>query len=181
MSWCQVLDALCKRFGALLKSRQAAELPNAQNIANTIWALSELKFAPADELAMSMRLGLRPLPEEPYVFGDTKLCAALNQLQLPFKAKVCIQNYWADAVLESESIEAQAIILRLRNPSYIRNIPGRLTGRAAFSAHLLAKQGRLVELPRQMTRDTMTVERLADYLKPILTAAAGGSLDAYRS
>ena len=50
----QVLDALCKRFGALLKSRQAAELPNAQNIANTIWALSELKFAPADELAISM-------------------------------------------------------------------------------------------------------------------------------
>ena len=62
-------------------------------------------------------MGLRPLPEEPYVFGDTKLCAALHQLQLRFKAKVCIQNYWADAVLESESIEAHAIILRLRNPS----------------------------------------------------------------
>jgi len=256
----EVLDALCKRFGALLKSRQAAELPNAQSTANTVWALSELNYAPADELAMSMvgrmvtlcrlpgqqptaqaisnallacaelgvpvkqadidslvsflftlnrhqiaqqdygntawslavlgnlrpeslldhlyaesfsqgelsqlevsqltprlgqmyeasyslqpppsapayhhsawsslqgklhRLRLRPLPDKPSVFGDTKLCTALKQLQLSFKSQVCIQKYWADAVLESRSIEAQAIILRLRRPSYIRNVPGR--------------------------------------------------------
>ena len=71
------------------------------------------------------RLGLIPLPENPYVFGNKKLRTALDEVQLPFKAKVCIQNYWADAVLESKSIEAQAIILRLRNPSYIKNAPGR--------------------------------------------------------
>lgn len=126
-------------------------------------------------------MGLIPLPENPYVFGNKKLRTALDEVQLPFKAKVCIQNYWADAVLESKSIEAQAIILRLRNPSYIKNAPGRLTGRAAFSIDLLAKQGWLVELPGQTTHDTITVKQLADYLEPILTAAAGGSLDAYRS
>jgi hypothetical protein len=31
-----------------------------------------------------------------------------------------------------------------------------------------------------MANDTITVKQLADYLEPILTAAAGGSLDAYR-
>ena len=50
----EVLDALCKRFSALLNSRQTCELPDAQNIANTLWALSKLKHAPSDELAMSM-------------------------------------------------------------------------------------------------------------------------------
>jgi len=45
---------LCQRFGVLLKSSQAAELPIAQNIANTMWALSKLKHALSDELAMSM-------------------------------------------------------------------------------------------------------------------------------
>ena len=57
----------------------------------------------------------------------------------------------------------------------------RLTGHAAFSIHLLARQGRLVGLPGQVTHDITTVKHLADYLEPILTAAAGGSLDAYRS
>ena len=56
----------------------------------------------------------------------------------------------------------------------------RLTGRAVFRAHLLAQQGRLVDVPHQMASNAVTVEQLADYLKPILTAAAGGSLDAYR-
>ncbi len=45
---------------------------------------------------------------------------------------------------------------------------------------MLAKQGRLIDVPYQMTSDNITVEQLADYLEPILTAAAGGSLDAYR-
>ena len=49
-----VLDALCQHFGALLKSDQAAELPDAQSIANTMWALSKLRHAPSNELAMSM-------------------------------------------------------------------------------------------------------------------------------
>ena len=50
----EVWDALCWRSDVLLKSRQAAELPNQQNVANTMWALSELKYAPSDELPMSM-------------------------------------------------------------------------------------------------------------------------------
>ena len=56
----------------------------------------------------------------------------------------------------------------------------RLTGRAVFSTHLLARQGQLVDVPLNMTSDIITVEQLADYLEPMLTAAAGGSLDAYR-
>ena len=50
-----------------------------------------------------------------------------------------------------------------------------------FSIHQLAKQGRLVDVPPEMINDTNTVKQLADYLKPVLTAAAGGSLDAYRN
>ncbi len=48
-----------------------------------------------------------------------------------------------------------------------------------FRSHLLAKQGRLVDIPQQMA-STVTVAQLAEYLEPILTAAAGGSLDPYR-
>jgi len=46
-----------------------------------------------------------------------------------------------------------------------------------FRSHLLAKQGRLIDVPQEMA---ITVEQLADYMKPVLTAAAGGSLDVYR-
>ena len=259
----EVLDALCHRFGALLKSSRAAEIPNAQSSANTMWALSKLKHAPSDELAMSMvgrmvalcrvpgqhpkpqessnvllacaqlrlqvkqadsailadfvlsldkrqvgkqecantawslaimghlhqdqfsqllellspssaahgdmsnglrlkiselgqlyqaldwlhpassapaqqqkawsspqgkmhRLGPRPAPGKPNISGNNKLCAALNQLQLPFKAVVSIQScHWMDAVLESQDNQAEAIMLRLFTADYIKNIPGR--------------------------------------------------------
>ncbi len=50
----QLIDSLCKRFGVLLKSCQADELPSVQSIATTISALNKLRFAPANELAMSM-------------------------------------------------------------------------------------------------------------------------------
>jgi len=56
-----------------------------------------------------------------------------------------------------------------------------LTGRATFRNHLLAKQGRLVDVFDKLTSDTITVKQLAEYLEPMLTAAAGGSLDAYRN
>jgi len=45
----------------------------------------------------------------------------------------------------------------------------------------MAKQGQLVNVPHKMTSDSITVKQLADYLEPILIAAAGGSLNAYRS
>ncbi len=44
----------------------------------------------------------------------------------------------------------------------------------------MAKQGQLVDIHQNMTSDVITVKQLADYLEPLLTAAAGGSLDAYR-
>ncbi len=43
----------------------------------------------------------------------------------------------------------------------------------------MAKQGRLVDVPHRMVSDVITVKQLAEYLEPILTAAAVGSLDAY--
>jgi len=81
----EVLDALCQRFGVLLKRRQAAELPDAHNIANTMWALSKLKHDPSDELAMSMvgRMvalcclpGQQPKPQE--VSNVLLACAELS-------------------------------------------------------------------------------------------------------
>ncbi|KAA6421480.1 MAG: hypothetical protein FRX49_08424 [Trebouxia sp. A1-2] len=313
----KALDALCGRFGVLLRSHQHNELPSAQSIAITMWALSRLKYAPSDELAMSMvgrmaalchtpkqqplpqdisnvllacaelsipvkqtdidslvhlllskplhqvgeqhytntawslavlgclhnqvldkmvdqlsvpspgqantsmpsplkdtglgqlyqaldwlqppssapalqheawsslqgklhRLGSRPAPTKRFLSGNGKLCSALKQLELTFTGRVSLQSYWVDAVLESQGNKAQPIILTLSNPNYIRNSLGRSTGRAVFRAHLLAKQGRLVDVPQEMASNAITVEQLADYLEPILTVAAGGSLDAYR-
>ncbi|KAL0039257.1 hypothetical protein WJX79_000394 [Trebouxia sp. C0005] len=76
-------------------------------------------------------------------------------------------------VLESQGNKAQPIILTLSNPNYIRNSLGRSTGRAVFRAHLLAKQGRLVDVPQEMASNAITVEQLADYLEPILTYGRG--------
>ncbi len=258
----EVLDALCQRFNVLLSNRQAVKLPDAQNIANTLWALSKLKHAPSDEVAMSMvgrmvalchlpgqqpmpqaisnvlvacaelsvpvkqadtdslasyflrsdrrqgnqqaytntawslavighlcqtqfalvldqmlvlsgspvlrsapslvtdaeltqlyqaldwlqphssapapqqlawsslqgklhRLGPRPVPDKPTLHGIRKLSAALNQLQLPFKAVVVVQSYWVNAIVHSQDNTAQPIILRLSTSDYITNVPGR--------------------------------------------------------
>ncbi|KAL0028064.1 hypothetical protein WJX77_004303 [Trebouxia sp. C0004] len=289
----KALDALCERFDVLLRSQELAELPSAQSIAITMWALSKLKYAPSDELAASMvgrvvalchipkqqpvpqdisnvllacaelslpvkqsdidillclllgrqqhhvaeqhytntawslavlgclhsqlldtlidqlsvpsprqakistpsplkevglgqlyqaldwlqppsspsahqhepwsslqgklhKLGPRPAPTKRYLCGNGKLCAALKQLQLPFRSIVSIQSYLADAVVTSPGNKAQPIILTLSNPDYITNIPGRLTGRAVFRTHLLAKQGRLVDVPHDMANEAIT-------------------------
>ena len=50
----ELIDSLCKRFGMLLKSCQADEVPNAHSIATTISALSKLRYAPSKELAKIM-------------------------------------------------------------------------------------------------------------------------------
>ncbi len=259
----KTLDALCERFGVLLRSHQAADLPTAQSIAGFMWALRKMKYAPSQELAFSLmgrmvalccppekkpmpaqissvllacaqlrlpvaqtdietlvsmllnynqhlvdeqtytniawslaligclhnqlfdtfldQLSLPSIghaevlmpspsrkaklhqlyqaltwlqpspsasahqheawsslqgklhklgPKPTYIFkhhsGDNgKLCSALNQLQLSFRAKVVIQSYGADAVLESQGNEAQPIILTLGRPDCITNIPGR--------------------------------------------------------
>jgi len=71
------------------------------------------------------RLGPRPTPIKRYLKDNGQLCGALQQLQLSFRARVVIQSYWADAVLESQGNKAQPIILTLSNPDYISNFPGR--------------------------------------------------------
>ena len=84
-----VLDVLCQRFGVLLKSRQAVELPTAQNIANTVWALSKLKHAPSDELAMSMvgrMVALCHVPrQQPTPQAISNVLLACAELGLPVK------------------------------------------------------------------------------------------------
>ncbi len=254
----KALDALCERFGVLLRSHQAAERPSAQSIASFMWALSKIKYAPSQELAMSMvgrmvslrclprknmsaligcvllacaqlrllvkqtdieslvsqvlsssqhqvdeqahtntawslavlgwlhnqlfdtlldrlslpaaevsvpsrledaglgqlyqaldwlqpspsasaneqeawsslqgklrKLGPRPTPTTRYHGINSKLCSALEELQLSFRAKVVMQSYGADAVIESQGNKAQPIILSLGGQEYIKNRLGR--------------------------------------------------------
>jgi len=71
------------------------------------------------------RLGPRPAPTKRYLKGNGKLCSALKQLELTFRARASIQSYWADAVLESQGNKAQPIIVTLSNPDHIRNSLGR--------------------------------------------------------
>ncbi|KAL0025375.1 hypothetical protein WJX79_002212 [Trebouxia sp. C0005] len=47
----------------------------------------------------------------------------------------------------------------LGRPDYIRNNPGRLTGRALFRSHLLARQGQLTDIPYKLTSDIITYSR----------------------
>jgi len=85
----EVLDALCKHFEVLLKSRQAVELPNAQSIANTMWALSKLRHAPSDELGMSMvgrMVALCRVPrQQPSPQAISNVLLACAKLGLPAK------------------------------------------------------------------------------------------------
>ena len=85
----EVLDALCKRFGVLLSSRKTCELRDAQNIANTLWALSKLKHAPSDELAMTMvgrMVALCHLPgQQPAPQALSNALLACAELRLPVK------------------------------------------------------------------------------------------------
>ncbi len=71
------------------------------------------------------RLGPRPAPDKPSSFGIRKLCAALRQLQLSFKAMIVFQSYWVPALLQPRDSKAQPVVSRLFSPDYIINIPGR--------------------------------------------------------
>ena len=85
----EVLDVLCRRFGVLLSSSQAAKPPDAQHIANTMWGLSKLKHAPSDELAMSMvgrMMALCHVPgQQPTPQAISNFLLACAQLRLPVK------------------------------------------------------------------------------------------------
>ncbi|DBA85642.1 TPA: hypothetical protein ACH3X1_005217 [Trebouxia sp. C0004] len=89
----EMLDALCQRFDVLLNRCQASnrpnELPSAQNIANTIWALSKLKFAPADQLALTMvgrMVALCRLPgQQPTLQAISNALRACVELSVPVK------------------------------------------------------------------------------------------------
>ncbi|KAL0053455.1 hypothetical protein WJX82_005921 [Trebouxia sp. C0006] len=88
-----------------------------------------------------------------------------------FRAVVPIQScHWVDAVLESQDNQTEAIMLRLFTADYIKNIPGRLTGRAVFNTHLLAKQGRLVDYNRQTGKVVLRQQLFGHDTKLIMLA-----------
>ncbi|KAL0050977.1 hypothetical protein WJX82_011495 [Trebouxia sp. C0006] len=84
--------------------------------------------------------------------NNPKLCSALNQLHLSFRARVVIQSYGADAVLQSRGNKAQPIIVTLGRPDCIRNIPGRLAKHMLLYAIFHA-----IGMPKQRHADSTLV------------------------
>ncbi|KAA6421635.1 MAG: hypothetical protein FRX49_08578 [Trebouxia sp. A1-2] len=207
----ELLDALCQRFDMLLNCCQAFnrpnELPSAQHIANTIWALSKLKYAPADELAMSMlyqaldwlrlppstatqqgkawlnlegklgRLGARPAYDIYPHPGAQLVCSALTQLSLRVNCTPAISDYRIAAILEPAGSGA-AIVVAFESSKCLMNKRSRLLGSEGFRQQLLSRRGKLFLLTPP--KAGVGVKEVAENLEPSLTAAAGGSLDAYR-
>lgn len=123
------------------------------------------------------KLGPRPVPSSvPY--EETELVhAALTQLRLRFAAETFISTYWAAAIVEPRH-SGSSIILSFKAYHFIRNKSVRQLGKEYFRQELLGRHGKLVLVDR--LKPASTVEEVVAYLEPILTAAAGGSLDAYR-
>ena len=129
----EMLDALCQRFGVLLNGHQATngpnELPNSQNIANTIWALSKLKYAPADELAMSMVgritalccLGQQPIPQD-----ISTVLLACAELRLP--------------VTQTESEDLASVLLNFKCQLGMRQMYSNTVWSLAVLGHLRQAQ-----------------------------------------
>ena len=85
----KTLDALCERFRVLLKSHQVTELPSAPSIAITMWALSKMKYAPSDEMAMSMVGRMAALchtsKQQPSRQDISNVLLACAELRIPVK------------------------------------------------------------------------------------------------
>ncbi len=129
----EMLDALCQRFGVLLNGHQAAnghnELPSAQNIANTIWALSKLKYAPADELAMSTMgrivaqccMGQQPIPQD-----ISTVLLACAELRLP--------------ITQTETEDLASVLLNLKSQLDMRQMYTNTVWSLAVLGHLRQAQ-----------------------------------------
>ncbi|KAL0050777.1 hypothetical protein WJX82_007061 [Trebouxia sp. C0006] len=102
---------------------------------------------------------------------------ALTQLSLRFKATPAISGYRTAAVLEPTGDEAP-IVVSLESKIYLNNKRSRLIGSEGFRQRLLRRKGKLVLITPPRAR--AGVQEVAEYLKPMLTATARGSLDAYR-
>ncbi|KAL0053313.1 hypothetical protein WJX82_004144 [Trebouxia sp. C0006] len=72
----------------------------------------------------------------------------------------------------------EAYYIAFESTICLKNRPSRLPGSERFRQQLLKRRGKLVLLAPP--KAGVGVKEVAEYLKPILTAAAGGSLDAYR-
>ena len=127
----EMLDALCQRFGVLLNGHQATsgpdELPNSQNIANTIWALNKLKYEPADELAMVGRttalccLGQQPIPQD-----ISTVLLACAELRLP--------------VTQTESEDLASVLLHSKSQLGMRQMYSNTVWSLAVLGHLRQAQ-----------------------------------------
>ncbi|KAL0054653.1 hypothetical protein WJX82_000460 [Trebouxia sp. C0006] len=88
-----------------------------------------------------------------------------------------ISGYRTAAVLEPIG-SAPLIVISFDLKLCLNNQPSRLTGNEGFRQQLLRRRGKLVLLTPP--KPGAGVQEVAEYLKPMLTVAAGGSLDAYR-
>ncbi len=173
----EVLDALCHRFGVLLNSRQAVELPNAQNIANTMWALSKLKHAPSDELTMSMvgrMVALCCVPgQQPTPQSISNVLLACAQLRLP------VQQADTDSLASCflSSNRQQATQQEYANTAWSLAVIGRLsqTQLTLMLDQLFALSGKPSEMliPPQLTNAELThLYQALDWLQPPSSALA---------
>ena len=173
----EVLDALCHRFGVLLNSRQAVELPNAQNIANTMWALSKLKHAPSDELTMSMvgrMVALCCVPgQQPMPQSISNVLLACAQLRLP------VQQADTDSLASCflSSNRRQATQQEYANTAWSLAVIGRLsqTQLTLMLDQLFALSGKPSEMliPPQLTNAELTqLYQALDWLQPPSSALA---------
>ncbi|KAL0025896.1 hypothetical protein WJX77_000139 [Trebouxia sp. C0004] len=144
-----VLDALCKQFNVLIKSR--GKLQSFQR--------------------------LRMLQSR---YGHW----ALDWLQLPQNADTQQGKAWLNLKEKLGRLGARPACATEQNPgaqlvcSALTHLSLRLIGSENFRQQLLRRKGKLVLLTPP--RPGAAVHEVANYLEPMLTAAAGGSLDAYR-
>lgn len=127
------------------------------------------------------KLGPRPDPTPTNFVGNQELCTVLKRQRVQFKANVSMGSYAVDAVLQPCDSSCPQVLLRnATKPDFIRNMPGRLTGRAVFRDGLLGRYGKLVTLVYAKAINSST-EDLAGHIEQRVLAVTGLSLDAYRS
>ena len=89
------LDFCCNHFSSLINSSVVADRPNAQNVANVLWALYKFKHAPSGQVAKAMMdriVALCRLPDQQVdsqAISNVMLACADLRLAIDF---VCIES-----------------------------------------------------------------------------------------
>ncbi|DBA77140.1 TPA: hypothetical protein ACH3X1_009716 [Trebouxia sp. C0004] len=178
-----VLDALCKQFNVLIKSR--GKLQSFQRL-----RMLQSRYGHWLELLPDHRLAVLvgyPELSQPSLLNDAELnqlYQALDWLQLPQNADTQQGKAWLNLKEKLGRLGARPACATEQNPgaqlvcSALTHLSLRLIGSENFRQQLLRRKGKLVLLTPP--RPGAAVHEVANYLEPMLTAAAGGSLDAYR-